>query len=106
MLKVLRYKNKKTLETFLNKRKSAQKDQSLIVNKIIKTVRKNGDEAVLKYEKKFSNVKTKSKRIIFSNKEINDIAKKTDKKIKRAINLSFNRIKKFHLKQKTISFKF
>tara|TARA_B100000035_G_scaffold286282_1_gene270490 strand:+ start:55 stop:1353 length:1299 start_codon:yes stop_codon:yes gene_type:complete len=106
MLKILRYKNKKTLEAFLNKRKSAQKDQSLLVNKIINSVRRNGDKAVLKYEKKFSNIKTKYNRIFFTDKEINDIAKKTDKKIKRAINLSFNRIKKFHLKQKTISFKF
>ena len=95
MLKVLRYKNKKTLEAFLNKRKSAQKDQSLIVNKIIKTVRKNGDEAVLKYEKKFSNVKTKSKRIIFSNKEINEISKKTDKEIKKAIDFLSIELKNF-----------
>ena len=33
----------------------------------------------------------------FSNKELNIIAKKTDKKIKQAIDLAYNRIKKFHL---------
>ena len=69
MLKILRYKNKKTLEAFLNKRKSAQKDQSLLVNKIINSVRRNGDKAVLKYEKKFSNIKTKYKRIFLLTKK-------------------------------------
>ena len=44
--------------------------------------------------------KTKSNKVFFSNKEINQIANKTDIKIKKAIDLAFTRIKKFHLKQK------
>ena len=42
----------------------------------------------------------------FSKKEISDISKKTDKKIKKAIDLAYNRIKRFHSKQKFSSFKF
>ena len=60
----------------------------------------------MNYEKKFSKVKTKSNKIYFSNKELNFISKKTNIKIKQAINLAFNRIKKFHSKQKFVSFKF
>ena len=108
MLKVLKYDKKnslKSLEIFLNKRKIIQKNKTLLVSKIIKNVKKNGDKAVLYYEKKFSKIKTKSARILFSKKEINEISKKIDKKIKQAIDLAYNRIKKFHSKQKFHSFK-
>ena len=109
MLKIFKFNKNNSLnklEIFLNKRKFIQKSKSSIVKKIINNVKKNGDKAVLGYEKKFSKVKTKSNKIYFSNKELNYISKKTDKKIKQAINLAFNRIKKFHLKQKFASFKF
>ena len=96
----------KILEVFLNRRKSTQKNIASTVYKIIKDVKRNGDKAVLNYEKKYSKIKTKSNKIFFSNKEINLIAKKTDIKIKKAIDLAFTRIKKFHLKQKISNFKF
>ena len=109
MLKILKYNNKnsfKSLEFFLNKRKLIQKEKSFIVSKILKDVKKNGDKAVLRYEKKFSKIKTNSSKVFFSNKELEIIAKKTDKKIKQAIDLAYNRIKKFHSKQKFFSYKF
>ena len=109
MLKFIRYNKKsslKNLETLLNKRTSVQKNQTSSVVKIIKNVKKNGDLAVLNYEKKFSKIKAKTTKIFFTNKEINQISKKTDKKIKQAIDLAYTRIKKFHLKQKITSFKF
>ena len=109
MLKILNYNNKNSLnllKKFLQKRKITQSKLALTVKKIIKNVDKNGDKAVINYEKKFSKVRTKSKKIFFSDKEINLISKKTDKKIKKAIDLAFIRIKKFHLKQKFSNFKF
>ena len=109
MIKTFNYNKNgasKILEIFLNKRKSTQKNIASTVYKIIKDVKKNGDKAVLNYEKKYSKIKTKSNKIFFSNKEINLIAKKTDIKIKKAIDLAFTRIKKFHLKQKISNFKF
>jgi len=107
MLKFINYSKKNSLNnlnTLLDKRKFNQKNETLVVKKIIANVKKNGDKAVIKYEKKFSKIKTKSSRIVFSNKEIIQIAKKTDKKIKLSIDLAFNRIKKFHSKQKILSF--
>ena len=109
MLKFINYSKKNSLNnlnTLLDKRKFNQKNETLVVKKIIANVKKNGDKAVIKYEKKFSKIKTKSSRIVFSNKEIIQIAKKTDKKIKLSIDLAFNRIKKFHKKQKISSFNF
>ena len=109
MIKILKFKNEnslKVLKTFLDKRKSIQKSQTSTVSVIIKNVKKNGDKAVLNYEKRFSKIKTKSKKILFSNKEITQISKKTELKIKKSIDLAFNRIKKFHSKQKFSSFTF
>jgi histidinol dehydrogenase len=109
MLKILKHRNDKSLkklEIFLNKRKSIQKNKLLTVNRILRTVKKDGDKAVIKYEKKFSKIKIKSARISFSKKEINLISKKIDKNIKKAIDLAYNRIKKFHSKQKFSSYKY
>jgi len=109
MLKTLNYNNQnslKTLQVFLDKRKYIQKNQTSIVSKIIENVKKKGDRAVINYEKKFSKVKKKTKKIFFSNKEINILLKKNDKKLKKAIDLAYNRIKKFHSKQKFLSFKY
>ena len=109
MLKILKFDNKKSLKIlkiFLDKRKSIQKNQTIIVSKIIKNVKKNGDKAVINYEKKFSKIKTKSNKLLFSNKEINKISNRTDLIIKKSIDLAFKRIKKFHSKQKFSSFTF
>ena len=68
MLKILKYNNKnsfKYLELFLNKRKFIQKEKSFIVSKILRDVKKNGDKAVLRYEKKFSKIKTNSSKSFF-----------------------------------------
>ena len=104
MLKFLKLNNKnslKSLEIFLDKRKSIQKNQTAIVSKIIKNVKKDGDQAVIKYEKKFSRIKkTNVKRLFFTSQEINTISKKTNLKIKKSIDLAYNRIKRFHSKQK------
>ena len=97
MIKILKFKNEnslKVLKTFLDKRKSIQKSQTSTVSVIIKNVKKNGDKAVLNYEKRFSKIKTKSKKILFSNKEITQISKKTEITIKKSIELAFNRIQK------------
>jgi histidinol dehydrogenase len=71
MLKFINYNKKNSLnnlEIILNKRKLSQKNKTSIVKKIILDVKKNGDSAVLKYEKKFSKIKNKSKKIAFSKK--------------------------------------
>ena len=107
MLKFLNFNKKNsftTLEKILNRRKSSQRNKTSVVNKIISNVKKNGDKAVLSYEKKFSKIKTKTNRIVFSKKEINIISKKIDKNVKKSIDLAFNRIKKFHSKQKFLPF--
>ena len=96
----------KKLEFILKKRRVNRSSKSLLVKKIISDVIKNKDQALIKYENKFSKFnKIGKKDIKFSNKEINTTIKKLDKKTKNAIDLAFNRILRFHKNQKIVPFK-
>ena len=110
MLKLIKI-NKKNffskLNFILDKRKSKNPNIDLKIKFIIKDIKKNGDSALIKYEKKFSNVKNISiKKIKFTKKEKNKIIKKLDKKTKASIDLAYYRILNFHKKQKLSSFSF
>ena len=84
----------KKLETVLDERKLKQKKQLSTVRNILENVKRSGDYAVIKYEKKFTKVKSKSKNIKFSKNEINSISRKIDKNLKKSIDIAFSRIKK------------
>lgn len=99
MIKILDGKIKNfdaTLDKLLSKRKNKVQLNSVSVTKIIKDIKKNGDKAVLKYEKRFN----KNNIIIPSSKQIVKSIKSLDKKVKKAIDLAYNRIYKFHSLQK------
>ena len=97
---------KASLQIILNKRKFSQLNKSNLVKKILSKVAKGGDKAVISYEKKFSKIKKNLNSIQFSNDEIKKVSKKIDLKLKGSIDKAFNRIKKFHSKQKFLSFKY
>ena len=93
------------LEIILNRRRNQDPRKYLLVKKIIKDIKKNKDKALIKYEKKFSNINNiKNKNIKFSKFEIENVIKKLDKNIKKSIDLAFLRIYKFHKKQKFNSY--
>jgi len=98
-MKILNSNNKnfdKKLESFLLRRKKKIQSSSVFVGKIIKDVKKNGDKALLKYEKKFNS----NNIIIPSSKQISKSIKSLSKKVKTAIDLAYSRIYKFHSLQK------
>ena len=98
-MKILNSNNKsfdKVLDNILIKRKYKIKSSLISVTGIINDVKKNGDRALLKYEKKFNLNKT----IIPSAKQISRSIKSLDKKVKKAIDLAYSRIYKFHSFQK------
>ena len=90
----------------MNTRKLQQQSQTAIVKNILLNVKKNGDKAVIAYERKFSKLNTKSTKIKFSKIEINKISRKIDKNLKQAIDVAFKRIKFFHSKQKYTPFNY
>ena len=93
----------KALNSLLDKRKKKiQSNTGLVIN-ILNDVKKNGDKALLKYERRFN----KNNIIVPSVKQINKSIKSLDKKVKKAIDDAYNRIYKFHSLQKfkNISYK-
>ena len=86
----------KSLDALLLKRKNKIQSNSVSVTNIIKDVRKNGDKSLLKYEKKFN----KNNIIVPSSKQIFKSIKILNPKVKRAIDIAYDRIYKFHSLQK------
>ena len=86
----------KLLENLLLQRKKKIQSDSVSVTNIIKDVKKNGDKALLKYEKRFN----QNNIIIPSSKQIKKSINSLDKKVKKAIDTAYNRIYKFHSLQK------
>ncbi len=98
-MKILNSKSKnfdKLLENLLLQRKKKIESNSVSVTNIIKDVKKNGDKALLKYERRFN----QNKIIIPSSKQIKKSINSLDKQVKKAIDTAYNRIYKFHSLQK------
>jgi len=86
----------KILDILLSKRKMKVQSNSASVINIIKDVRKNGDKAIMKYEKKFN----KNTIITPSSKQITQSIKSLNPKVRKAIDIAYKRIYKFHSLQK------
>ena len=98
-MKILDYKTKsfdKNLSKLLLQRRKKVKLKSASVSYIINDVKKNGDEAIIKYEKKFN----KNNIIIPKKEKILKSVKGLDKEVKKAIDIAYRRIHKFHSLQK------
>ena len=99
MIKVINCKKKnyiQKLNIFLEKRRNRAKLDTKIVLKILKDIKINRYKALLKYEKKFSN----NNQIKINTAQINKSINSLDQKTKKAIDFAYNRILKFHSKQK------
>ena len=86
----------KTLDSLLLKKKKKVQSNTVSVTRIIKDIKKDGDKALLKYEKKFN----QNNIIVPTTKQISKSIFSLDKKVKQAIDLAYNRIYKFHSLQK------
>ena len=96
----------KKLEILLDKRRIQEPSKLFLVKRIISDVRKNKDQALIQYEKKFTKIKKINiNNLKFTNSEITRTLSKLDKKTKKSIDLAFSRIFKFHKKQYQNNFK-
>ena len=93
---------KRELVSFLDKRRSGKLVDTSIVPKILKDIKINGRKALLKYEKKFS----KNTEIVPSKDKVNKAIRALNPKIKKSIDLAYNRILKFHSRQKPKDIKY
>ena len=98
-MKVLSSKEKdfnKNLEYLLFKRRKNIRSDKVSVTNIINNVKKNGDKALIKYEKRFN----QNTKIVPSSTKINKLIKSLSPEVKKAIDIAYNRIYRFHSLQK------
>ena len=108
-MKILNTKNKlfkKNFDLVLGSKRIQSNNSQKIVKKIISDIKKNGDLALIKYTKRFDKVNFGPSKIKLDDKLISKKIKNLDIKIKKSIDLAFNRITKFHKKQVYKGFKF
>ena len=85
-----------SLNKLLLQRKKKVQSSSISVTSIVRDVKKNGDKALLKYEKRFNQNRT----IVPKSNQINNSIKSLDQKVKKAIDIAYDRIYEFHSLQK------
>lgn len=95
-MKILKsWQDKTAIEKIVN-RCSLDETGDETVRKIIEDVRRNGDQAVLKYTKKFDKVSLKISRFRVSREEIGEASRKLDKALVKLINSVRKNIVRFH----------
>ena len=109
MIKVISTKSKKFEKQFnscLNLRKSSSSSKEIVVKNIVNQIKKNGDKALIKYEKKFNKLKKLNKtNLFFSNSEIRSNIKSLNRVTRKSIDIAYNRILSFHKNQKFKGFR-
>ena len=98
-MKVLNSKEKdfnKNLEYLLFKRRKNIRSDKVSVTNIINNVKRNGDKALIKYEKRFN----QNTKIVPGSTKINKLIKSLSPEVKKAIDIAYNRIYRFHSLQK------
>ncbi|MAI97920.1 MAG: histidinol dehydrogenase [Rhodobacteraceae bacterium] len=69
------------------------------VTTIIQDVKNQGDEAIIKFSRKFDKIDINQSTLYFNDAEITQAEKKVSKKERKAIELAFSRIKSYHKNQ-------
>ncbi|AEM22952.1 histidinol dehydrogenase [Brachyspira intermedia PWS/A] len=97
MIKVINYKECKSLDDILLRSQFSHDDVNEKVKAILEDVKQNGDNALKKYSKMFDNAEIETLEV--TEKEIEEAYNRVDDKFKETLNLAYNNIEKFHKKQ-------
>lgn len=97
MIKIINYKRGDSLKPILVRSQFSYDNINKKVKAIIADVKKNGDKALIKYNKQFDNADTKKLEV--SKREIDLAYNKIDGKLKKTLNLAYKNIEKFHRHQ-------
>ena len=102
MIRVINYKERKSLEDVLLRSQFSHDDVNEKVKAILEDVKQNGDNALKKYAKMFDNADIDNLEV--TKDEIEDAYNRVDEKFKETLNLAYKNIEKFHKKQIRNSF--
>ena len=102
----MRIVSKKWIFQNLNSSSNVNTAVSGTVKNIIKDIKKNKDEALLKYVKKFENKKATLNNLEISQKTLKEAYNSISNDSKKALQLAYKRIHYYHSKQKKLSYSF
>jgi histidinol dehydrogenase len=102
ILNVADNKFNESIQKILNRAENVPKEVEETVNKIINDIKLNGDSALVNYTRKFDGHDD----ILITEAELKNARSKVDKKVYDALETAFRRIKFFHEKQISDSWKF
>lgn len=97
MIKIINYKECDSLKPILVRSQFSYGNINKKVKAILEDVKKNGDKALIKYNKEFDNADTKKLEV--SKREIDAAYNRIDGKLKKTLNLAYKNIEKFHKRQ-------
>ena len=103
---MMRIVSKKWIFDNLNSSSNVNLAVSGTVKNIIKDIKKNKDEALLKYVKKFENKKATLNNLEISQKTLKEAYNSISNDSKKALQLAYKRIHYYHSKQKKLSYSF
>jgi len=101
-MKILSTNNKsfkKSFNLLIDSKRTQSNNNLSKVKKIIKDIKLNSDKSLIKYTKRYDNLKLSFKEIKLENTIIKKELKNLDKNVKKSIDIAFERITKFHKKQ-------
>ena len=102
----MRIVSKKWIFQNLNSSSNVNTAVSGTVKNIIKDIKKNKDEALLKYVRKFENKKATLNNLEISQKTLKEAYNSISNDSKKALQLAYKRIHYYHSKQKKLSYSF
>ena len=102
----MRIVSKKWIFENLNSSSNVNLAVSGTVKNIIKDIKKNKDEALLKYVRKFENKKATLNNLEISQKTLKEAYNSISNDSKKALQLAYKRIHYYHSKQKKLSYSF
>ena len=102
----MRIVSKKWIFDNLNSSSNINTTVSGTVKNIIKDIKKNKDEALLKYVRKFENKKATLNNLEISQKTLKEAYNSISNDSKKALQLAYKRIHYYHSKQKKLSYSF
>ncbi|MCP5382723.1 MAG: histidinol dehydrogenase [Kordiimonadaceae bacterium] len=101
MVKVLNSRDadfEQQFEILLKENRDTENDVSGVVKDILKDVKANGDEALLRYTEKFDGLSLTSETMRVSEKELKDALSVCAKETLDALEIAANRIREFHIR--------
>ena len=102
----MRIVSKKWIFDNLNSSSNVNTAVSSTVKNIIKDIKKNKDQALLKYVRKFENKKATLNNLEISQKTLKEAYNSISNDSKKALQLAYKRIHYYHSKQKKLSYSF